>query len=180
AASQALSQVPSVLGLSSGSPERAPASSVAAGAAGLVDCAVDLADHVGVRHPCVLEDHLAILIEPPAALVEHLADAEAGRVARHQEHGDTLLERDSWISTRVDEEQLANRGVSNESLLPVKDPLVALAFGLQPQARLGIVDWRQAIVGARARLGNALAKHEGIVGYERLEEALLLVVGAGS
>ena len=38
---------------------------------------------------------------------------------------------------------------------------------------------RQAVVGAGARLGDALAEEERVVREERLEEALLLLVGAG-
>ena len=54
-----------------------------------------------------------------------------------------------------------------------------LALGAQPQAGLGIVVGRQAVVGAGVRLGDALAEHERVVREERLEEALLLLVGAG-
>ena len=132
------------------------AEQIAAGAvAGLIGLhvgAVDLADHVGVRHARVLEDHLAVLVEAPAALVEHLADAEARRVARHQEHGGALLERRVRVGARVDEEQLADAGVGDEAFLAVEDPVVAVALGAQLQAGLGIVRRRQAVVGAGVRL----------------------------
>ena len=140
--------------------EQIAAGGVAAAAAGLAHAAVDVADHVGVRHARVLEDHFAVLIEAPAALVEHLADAEAGRVARHQEQGGALLGRHGRIGARVDEEQLADRRVGDEGLLAVEDPFVALALGAQLEPGLRIVGRRHAVVGAGARLGDALAEHE--------------------
>ena len=128
--------------------ENIAAGGVAAAPAGLFHRAADLADDVGVRHARVLEDHLAVLVEAPAALVEHLADAEAGRVARHQEHGGALLERHARIGARVDEEQLADRRVGDEGLLAVEDPFVAVTLGLQLQPGLG---YRPAAGGCRSR-----------------------------
>jgi hypothetical protein len=64
--------------------ENIAAGGVIAAATRLLHPAIDLADDIGMRHPRVFENHLAVLIEAPTALVEHLADAEAGRVARHQ------------------------------------------------------------------------------------------------
>ena len=101
----------------------------AAAAAGLAHAAVDLADDIGMRHVRVLENHFAVLIETPATLVEHLADAETGRVARHQEQGGALLERHSRIGARIDEEQLADRCIGDEALLAIKNRLIAFAFG---------------------------------------------------
>ncbi len=158
--------------------EQIAAGGVAAGAAGLAHRAAHVADHIGMRHPRVLEDHLAVLVEAPAALVEHLADAEAGRVAWHQEHGGALSGRHAGVGARVDEEQLADRRVGDERLLAVEDPFIALALGAQLQPGLGIVA-RHAVVGTGARLGDALAEHEGVVGDEGREEALLLLLGAG-
>ena len=83
------------------------------------------------------------------------------------------------IGARVDEEQLADRRVGDEAFLAVEDPFVAMALGAQLEARLRVVGRRQPVVGAGARLGDALAEQEGVVGDERLEEALLLLVGAG-
>jgi hypothetical protein len=130
-----------------------------------------------VRHTRVLEDHLAVLVEAPAALVEHLADAEAGRVAVHEEQRRALLGRHGRIGAHVDEEQLADRRVGDEGLLAVQNPLVALALAAQLDAALRIVD-RHAIVGAGTRLGDALAKHPAVVGEKGGQEALLLLLGA--
>src|SRR5476649_1729006 len=63
--------------------EQVAAGGVAAAAAGLANAAVDFANNVGVRHAGVLEDHLAVLVETPATIIEDLADAETRRVARH-------------------------------------------------------------------------------------------------
>ena len=138
-----------------------------------------MADHVGVRHAGVLEDHLAVPIEPPAALVEHLADAKARRVALDQEHGGALAERGVGIGARVDEEQLADRGVGDEAFFAVQDPFVALAFGAELQARLRRVLRRHAVVGAGGRLGDAFAEQKAMIGDERPQEALLLLGVAG-
>src|SRR5208283_3743017 len=46
------------------------AGGVIAATARLLHAAIDLADNIGVRHAGILENHLAVLIEAPAALVE--------------------------------------------------------------------------------------------------------------
>jgi hypothetical protein len=61
----------------------------------------------------------------------------------------------------------------------VQDPLVAVTLGAEPEPGLGRVLRRQAIVGARGRLGNAFAEQEAVVSDERAQEALLLLVVAG-
>src|SRR5215468_8238937 len=158
--------------------EQAAAGGVAALAAALLHGAADVADDVVVRHPRVLEDQLGVLVEAPAALVEHLSDAEAGRVARHHEHRGALAQRDIGIGAHVEEEQLSHAAVGDEAFLAVEDPFVAVALAAQLQAGLGIVVGRQPVVGTGARLADALAQHIGVVGQERFQEPFLLRVGA--
>ena len=136
-------------------------------------------DHIGVWHAGVVENHFAVLVEAPAALVEDFADAHARRVARHQEHRGALPQRRVRVSARVNKKQLADAGIGDEAFLAVEDPVVAVAFRRELETGLGIVG-RQPIVGARARLADALAEQERVVLQERLEEAALLLFAAGS
>ena len=139
---------------------------------------VGLPDDVGVWHTGVLENHLAVLIEPPAALVEHLADAESGRIARHHEHGGAFAQGDVGVGARVDEKELPDGRVGDEAFLAVQDPLVAFAFRPELQAGFRIVRGRQAVVGAGVRLADALAEEKSVVGEKRFEKPLLLLIGA--
>ena len=148
--------------------ENIAAGRVAALPARLAHGAIDVTDDVGMRHTRVLEDHFAVLIKSPAALVEHLADAKARRVARHQEHGRALLERSRRIGPCVDEEQFADRRVGDEALFAVENPFVALAFGAKFQAGFRVVGRWQAVVGAGARLRNPLAEQKA---YRRRQRA---------
>src|SRR5450830_1537639 len=93
--------------------------------------AVDLADDIGVRHACVLENHFRILVEAPAALVENLADPKTGSIAGHQKQRDTIAQTDMRVGPDVEEEQLANIAVGDEGFLAVQNPLVAVAFRAQ-------------------------------------------------
>src|SRR5580704_9366548 len=159
--------------------ENIAAGGVVAAAAGLAHAAVDLADDVGMRHAGVLENHFAVLIETPAALIEHLADAEPRRIPRHQKQSGALLKRNRRIGARVDEEQLAYRRIGDETLLAVEDPLVAFALGAKLQPGLRIVGRRQTVVGAGARFGYSLAEQKRVVCDKWPEEPRLLLVGAG-
>src|SRR5262245_8878218 len=94
----------------------------------------DRAHDVGVGHTRVLEDHLGVLVEAPAALVEYLADAESWGVARDHEHRGALPQRRIGVSACVDEEELAHARIGDEALLAVEEPFVAVALRPQLQA----------------------------------------------
>ena len=143
-----------------------------------VESAVHLAHHVGVGHAGVLEDQLRVLVEAPAALVEHLAHPHAGRIDRHQELGGALFLADVRVGPRAHKKHLRHAAVRNEALLPVEDPLVALALRLEFPAGLGIVLGRQTMVRSGIGLGAGVAQQKSIVRQERLQEALLLIRGA--
>src|SRR6266852_1971904 len=81
------------------------------------------------------------------------------------------------IGADVEEEQLADVAVGDEGLFAVQDPLVAVPFRPQLDARLGFVR-RQTVVGTTTRRGDALSEHKGIIGEKRLKESFLLLFGA--
>src|SRR5205823_4090292 len=95
------------------------------------DTAVHLTDDIRVRHTCVLEYELAILVETPAALVEHFSDPKARCVARDHEHRAAFTNTHVRIRSRIDEKQLRDAAVRNEELGAVEYPLVSPALGFQ-------------------------------------------------
>ena len=71
------------------------------------------------------------MIDPPAALVEDLADPKAWRVERHQKHGRAFGDCDVWVGAGVDNEQLRHRPIGDIEFGTVEDPLIVPPLGLK-------------------------------------------------
>ena len=87
------------------------------------------------------------------------------------------LMRHVGIGARVDEEQLADVPLAMNAFSPLRIHSSPLRSALSRQPAFGVVR-RQAVVRTGVRLGDALAHDEGVIGEERLEEALFLFLGA--
>ena len=99
--------------------------------------AVHFADHIGMRHAAVLEDELRILIEAPATLVEHFADAQSRRIRRARETSRGLLNGCVRIGPRQHEKELRYAAVRDEALVAVQHPMVAVASAFSFNPDLG-------------------------------------------
>ena len=131
-----------------------------------------LAERVRERHAHAGEARLAVR-PPAAALVPHHRDAAhelvAGRVGRDEDHRRAPVRLGVGLGHDHHDPERSAVGSGREPLVRVDHPLVAVALGSPAQQRR---------VGAgHLRLGHA---EEGahLAGDERLQEPLLLLVGA--
>ena len=108
----------------------------------------------------------------PGSLLAHLrvlgADADARRAGGHQEHGDTGAAGPRFAGAGEHDEQVRQRGVGDEALLPVQDPVAAVDTGPGAARR-------------RVRAGAGFGQRErgdDLAGGDALQPLLLLHLGA--
>jgi hypothetical protein len=124
----------------------------------------------------VLVEDLGVVAELPVGLGRvlhrrHVAhDRHAGGVDGHDEHRGALVRARVGVGDRHDDEEVGDRGVRGEPLVAVEDPAVAVALGAR--AQLGRV--RARALGLGHREGGLQ-----VAGQQRVQPALLLLVGAG-
>src|SRR5690606_7670883 len=145
-----------------GRPDRSDASDRTGPGERLADDEVTVADRKGVlsRHARVLEDDVAILVQPLPHLVDDRLVADAGRATRHEDAGETLpaaLRPIGANDDRIDVGALhIPAGRARRPVLPaVDDVLAVLEVGgyLDAGLRIRMVEVRSAARRA-GRLGD--------------------------
>ena len=125
--------------------------------------------------PDVLVVDLRVAAEHPVVLVGllHVGDVakevDTGRVDRDDEHRGSLVRLSVGIGDRHHDQEVRDRAVRGEPLVPVEDVAVSVPNGARPE--LGRVRAGGVGLGHRERRPN-------LTGEERVEPALLLRVGA--
>ena len=133
---------------------------------GDVPAVVDVAEAVRVGHPDVGEEDL--VEAGPAGHLAQRADLDARRPHVDDEAGEALVLGQVGVGAGDDLADVAVLGTRRPHLLPVEDPLLAVALGAGLQA---------GEVAPGARLGEQLAADD-VAAVHRLEVGVLGDVGA--